>query len=273
MKKYRHVTFDGENILIHYRGGQIYDVALSRCKDMLKKYKDKSQIWYRIGKIYEKQNRIKEAKEAYLNAIEYGYDARPTRYQNNIIKKLAYKYNIPITDTFTKLNNFDEIAGYNFFIDKIHPNIRLHKIIAEGFIELLSKKYNLSANKNFSEKEILKTSKFNDKDLFALYRDGLGEIIIYSYRADDILDRFNLEIIKQHMVLLKNIAHDNEQKITLLFFDALLEYIQGNKIETLRIIKSNRLIKYFDTVKINGWKLFFKQWFINLVEKEKNIKT
>lgn len=31
MGKYKHVSFDGENILIHYRGGQIYDVALSRC--------------------------------------------------------------------------------------------------------------------------------------------------------------------------------------------------------------------------------------------------
>jgi len=242
-----------------------YQDALDKCNRILKQHDDQSQILYRIGKIFEKQNKIKEAKKVYLNAIEYNYDTRPTRYQNNVIKKLAAKYNIPVTDIFEKLNNSDEIVGYNFFVDNIHPNIKLHELIAEGFIELLSKKYQLSINKNLTEEVILKMVEFNEQDLFALHRDILGSIILHSYN-NGILNRFNLEIIKQHMVILKNMVHDNEQKRTLLFFDALWQYINGNKEETLKIIINNDLIRYFDDVKIAYWNFYFKNWFINLIK-------
>ncbi|MDD2524028.1 MAG: hypothetical protein PHT81_04195 [Endomicrobiaceae bacterium] len=265
-----------------------YESAFKKCNVLLGKHEDKSQIWYRIGKIYEGQNKVKEANEAYLNAVEYDRDARPTRHQNKIIKDLSKKYNIPLLDIFDSLFKLNEIIGYNYFIDKIHPNIKFNIMIAKGFISLLMKKYNLSLKEDLSEKTVITSLGFSKNDLFILYRDALGEIIAFSYRTDDssiddsyILDRYNLEVIKQYIyemkkingvIKIKNLSSNlnDKNRVTLLFSDILFEYIQGNKVKTLKMIKDNDLVKYFNKVEMHCWNIFFKKWLKQLIKEDKN---
>lgn len=265
-----------------------YNNAFRKCNALLAKYnsEDVSQVWYRIGKIYEGQNRVKEANEAYLNAVEYGRDARPTRHQNEIIKKLSIKYNIQILDIFDDLLHSNKIIGYEYFIDKIHPNIKFNIMIAKGFISLLMEKYNLILKKDLSEESILKSFEFNEEDLFISYRDALGEIIAFSYRTDDyskplyILDIYNLEVIKQYIKKMEEINEIikisnlssftyKRNKITLLISDVLLDYIQGNKVEALRRIKDNDLTKSFNNVEMHCWNIFFKKWLRQLIKEDK----
>jgi len=229
-----------------------YHIAMKKCKELLNENNDQSQIWYRIGKIYEKQNNNYYAMQSYLNAIEYGRDSRPTRYQNEVIKKLAQKYNIPITDTFDKLNNSGEIIGYNFFMDIVHPSIRTNIIIAEGFIELLMNNYKIKIfHKDLTEDKIKKILHFNDRDVFDMYMLVLTEMFSWgSYiNVNEIAMRYKIDIIEKHIQNLKLLDAYNKN-IAGLFIEIcelFTEYIKGNLNEKNKKILKNKIdmfIKY-----------------------------
>lgn len=233
-----------------------YAIALEKCNKILKENEDKSQIWYRIGKIYERQNRVKEAKAAYLNAIEYdGWDARPTRYQNNIITNLAKKYNIPFIDTFDKLNSSENIVGYNFFLDKIHPSIELHKMIAVDFINLLSKKYKINIiAKNLSNDRFLQYFKLNDNSLFDAYKNIFGEIFAYSF-VDGIVDIYNIEKLKEYTEKMSNLDIDiSKKEMYVNTCNMLVAYLNKNKKEVLNILYNKKLIDKLNKVTIFCYK-------------------
>jgi len=252
-----------------------YEEAMTKCKILLEQYENKAQIWYRVGKIYEGQKNIKEAKQAYLNVVECGNDTRPSQYQNDVIRNLAKKYKLPYMDIFDILNNSDEIVGYNFFIDKTHPTLRLHTIIAKGFVDLLSKKYNINiVNSDVSEQNILDKFKFNDYYLFNMYKEALCEVIIYSY-IDGIFDKYNLETINKYISNIKLIngrlnvsdKYKNKQEERFIIgkiFDTLLEYVKGNKEESIKISDNINLNINFDNIREHGWTVYFKSWIQDL---------
>ncbi|MDD5101600.1 MAG: hypothetical protein PHH62_01265 [Endomicrobiaceae bacterium] len=201
-----------------------YKQSFIQCDKILNKYDNaKAHIYYRIGKIYEKQNNIKEANNFYLKANEEkkadAIRIRPTIYQNNIIKEIAKKHDIPIVDIFNELYNSREIIGYNFFIDKIHPRIRTNIIIAKGFIGLLSKKYNIAVNKDITEEEIKKVENFKNIDMIHAYMCALGEIFLGLCRFG-IIDMYNTNIIEKYILKMKEIeVEPDEEKQKLLYIN------------------------------------------------------
>ncbi len=215
-----------------------YEPALELCK---KNIDDSAQqyFFYRMGKIYENQSKIKEANEFYVKAASIQncdiIRTRPTIYQNRIIKYLALKYNVKCFDLFDKLYNSNEIIGYNFFIDKIHPTITVHIMLAEGFTDLLCEKYKITKiNEQLTETQVKKKLNFSEDDVFRAYIQALSEIFVCIYR-NGILDRYSLCEIEKYIFILKNLnlidIKKEEQNETLEFLRKLLEYISNPKDE------------------------------------------
>ncbi len=221
-----------------------YDDAIKQCNELLKTNEDKSQILYRIGKIYEKQGKIKDANEAFLHAVDFEWDARPTRYQNNVILNLAAKYNVPVTDIFKKLYDSNEIIGYNFFADKIHPSVKLNSFIAEGFVGLLAGKYNADIiNKDLSDEKILRVFGFTKEDLFFQYAESIREVFMYSY-IDGIICRYNFDIMEKYICDMKKLnidVYENKQYITLC--EMLFHHLRGDNIDINELLNVNESLK------------------------------
>lgn len=243
-----------DNIDYLFLKGQ-YQQAFVQCEKILDKYDNaKAHIYYRIGKIYEKQNKIKEANYFYLKANEEkdadSIRIRPTLYQNNIIKELAEKYNILFIDVFNELYNSQEIIGYNFFIDKIHPGIRTNIIIAKEFTDLLSKKYNINVSKEITEEVIKESENFKNIDMVYSYMQALGEIFLGLCRFG-IIDTYNTDIIEKYIFEMKqiNVAADEEKQKQLyintceLIFNAMFKN-KKNSVQYLRqvIDKVNEVV-------------------------------
>jgi len=261
-----------DNLIVNKK----YDVAIEKCNKILNENEDKSQIWYRIGKIYEGQNKVKEANEAYLNAVEYGDDHRPTRYENEVIKELVRKYNVNLVDV---VDNLNEIIGYNYFIDIVHPTVRLHTIIAEEFIKSLSKKYDIKIiNNDITEETILKSLDFTEKDLFTAYRDALGEIFFYSF-YNNIFDIYNINKMEAYILkmkalhqtlnsLIKNDKEKEDREYIISISELILTYIQGDKVKVIEILNDKKLINRikFGKVNMQCWWVF-KSWIIDFISK------
>jgi hypothetical protein len=225
-----------------------YEHALALCRKNFDN-NNKQYFFYRIGKIYEKQGKIKEANDFYINAINIPNSdvvrLRPTTYQNEIIKSLAYKYSIECLDIFDKLYNSNETMGYNFFIDKIHPTIRLNLMIAEGFTDLICQKYKIKKiNIKLTEEQIKKIFDFSSEDLFRAYVQALSEIFVCKYR-NGILDKYSLYEIRKYILNIKNlnltaVQEKEEQQKTVEFLEKTLEYISNPNVrnELKDIIKN-----------------------------------
>lgn len=220
-----------------------YNHALAFCLNNINN-NNKSHVFYRIGKIYEKYGKIKEANNFYIKAVDinYGDTLRPSPRtdQNEIIKFLAHKYDIPLLDIFQKLYNSGEVIGSNFFIDKIHPTLRLNLMIADGFVDLMSKKYKINkVDSALNEEKIKAIFNFTDMDLLIAYMQALGETMLCSYRSK-ILDRYALHKIQNDIMLIKQLnllpyGKIDEQKKTIEFLETILEYISSkNSQNTLK---------------------------------------
>jgi len=233
-----------------------YDFAFSKCKEMFAENHNKAQIWYRTGKIYESLGKTNEANAAYLNAVEYGWDARPARYQNTVIKFLAEKYQIPFADISGKLLSSGSVIGYNFFDDKIHPSLILNILIAESFINILSSKYQVDIiNESPGSDAILKYCRLNDYDLFNAYKNVFGEIFAYSL-IDGNVDAYNLPKLKECVEKMAklNINESLKDKYT----DAcnmLIAYLKGDLEEMHYILYKKKLIDKLDEINIFCYKL------------------
>lgn len=199
-----------------------YNTAMDLCKKLLKLKADRSQIWYRIGKIYEKQKKITQANYSYLNAIDYGFDDRPTRYQNDVIRKLAVKYNIPLTDFFNELYNSGEVIGFNFFLDTIHPNIKSHMLIAYGFADLLKKKYKVELLMDIDEHDVRQEFNFDNNEVLKLSMYVISELLTIYYTTNEMTDKifarklinwkYNIIFAKEWIKKIKLIDIDNTKR-------------------------------------------------------------
>ncbi|MFA7074522.1 MAG: hypothetical protein WC234_04975 [Endomicrobiaceae bacterium] len=213
-----------------------YYEALNLCKKNV--YISGNQyIFYRIGKIYEKLGNVEKANKFYIKAIDVQYSDqlryRPTTYQNRIIKFLAVKYNVGCLYLFSKIYNSGEVIGYNFFIDKIHPTLRLNWIIAKGFMNLLAKKYEIKETDNiFAADDVKKIFGLKKWDIFCSYIQALGEIYICAYRYD-VFDVYSYQHIKNYTKIIKSMEFMDTEKTqekenTIQFMELLLEYISAN---------------------------------------------
>ncbi len=171
------------------------------------KYKDKSRFWYRLGMILKQENKIKDANEAFFNAVKYNFEDKPESiFQNYVIKKIASKYDIPVFDFFQQLCKSGKIIGFDFFVDTIHPNIETHIDITYGFVYLLSKKYEF----DFIKKEDIDVEKlknflsFNNNDMARVI---MSRIIEFKSRNDDTI-KFNKDVYLKMIKELKEINVD-----------------------------------------------------------------
>lgn len=228
-----------------------YNKAFSFCLNNINKY-NKSHIFYRIGKIYENFGKIKESNDFYIKSVDIKHSdrlrPRPGVHQNEMIKFLACKHNIPLLDIFKKLYDSGEIIGSNFFIDKIHPSLRLNLMIADGFVDLISEKYKLNrVDSVLNEEKIKEIFNFTDTDLFFSYIQALGETIRCSY-ISKIPDRYALHKIQNDIILIKqlNLQQDkiDEQKKTIEFLEAIFEYI-SNENSKNKFKDKIKLIYYY----------------------------
>jgi len=227
-----------------------YDKALSLSESFLNKYNNKSQFYYRIGKIYEQQNKIELANKMFINSVEFHYDERPTSYQNNKIIELANKYSIPYFDFFNELKNKKEIIGYNYFIDDVHPNINTHILLADRFINLLSSKYNI-IKKDYPKDYFINKFKISKEDLFYNYTDALEVIIFFSLRGK-IIDIYNYNIIKsrieeleyldQYMCNNNNVLESEKRKKIIYFVKSLFYIAYMNKEQALGFIDEHKVM-------------------------------
>ncbi|MEA5001503.1 MAG: hypothetical protein VB017_06430 [Endomicrobiaceae bacterium] len=276
--KLRKEIFEIDSLII----ANDYTRALEKSNNLLKINDDKSQIWYRIGKIYEGQKKIKDANEAYKNAVEYGNDPRPSRYQNEIIKELALKYNMTLVDLSDTISKSNEIIGYNYFIDIIHPTIKLHMIIAKEFIKVLLKEHRINiinSNGGIDPEKIKSVMNFRRQDMFAAYRDALGEIFFYSF-YNNITDSYNIPKIEEYIGKLKELDNDinaasegsikerENRKDIIYISEMLLAYIQGNNQKVKEMLNDKKIVEKikFGEIKMQCW-WAFKNWIINFMYK------
>ena len=257
-----------------------YDNALQMSNKILTKYEEKSHILYRIGKIYEKQNKTEMANEIYRKMI-CDDDLRPTIKENQMIRKLVKKYKFELVDMEEALINKDEIIGFNFFMDVVHPTLNLNIFIAKNFVNKLEKKHLI----NYEEYDIKKNffPIFSNKDWFITYRDSLGEILFYSCRKN-IRDTYNKATMLYYidkMYEFHNKIDDkgsidfNKREEIIHISETLFEYVQGNENNAIDLIKRYNLKNTIYRREKKGenrmqcfW--YMKHWLIHLL-KQNNI--
>jgi hypothetical protein len=194
-----------------------YNKAKELCIRYLEdeKYEEKSHFWYRLGIILRDENNIKEANDALINAIKCDFYRFQPIFQNEVIRKIAKKYDVPVFDFFKQLYNSGKIIGYNFFTDWIHPNIEKHIDIAYGFIDLLSKKYKFDFIKkeDLNIEELKRTLEFNNNDMADLYMTEIMHMIdffsIYSTYSTETAVKFNEETYLKWRKALEELEVEN----------------------------------------------------------------
>jgi len=111
-------------------------------------------------------------------------------------------------------------------------------MLANGFIDLLSKKHEIKKiNSLNSDDDVKKIFNFTNENLFATYIQALGEVFIYTYK-NDMLNKYSLPQIKEYILIVKNLnlekTYEEEQKKTIEFFEKLLEYITNTSNKSLK---------------------------------------
>lgn len=254
-----------------------YDSALHMLNENLNKYEDKSHILYRIGKIYENQNKIKEANDTYRKMI-CDDDLRPTIKENKMIRNLVKKYNFELIDMEEALIKKEEIIGFNFFMDLIHPTIDLNIFIAKNFVKKLEKKHFINYNDIDIEKYFL--SVLLDENWFIIYRDSLGEIFFFSHRKN-FSDIYNKSTMLKYIDKMYEFHNKIDDKGSVAFkkreeiihiCETLFEYIQGNENNAIDLIKRYNLkdtICRREEKDENRMQCFWymKHWLVHLLKK------
>lgn len=254
-----------------------YDSALQKTNKIMNIYEDKSHILYRLGKIYEKQNKVQEANEIYRKMI-CDDDLRPTIKENIMIRNLVKKYNFELIDMEEALIKKEEIIGFNFFMDVIHPTIDLNMFIAKNFVKSLKKKHFINYNDIDIEKKFL--SVLSDENWFIIYRDSLGEILFYSHRKNfsDIYNKSTMLKYIDKMYEFHNKIDDkgsvsfNKREEIIHISETLFEYVQGNENNAMDLIKKYNLkntICRREEKDENRMQCFWymKHWLIYLLKK------
>ena len=256
---------DSENILYKEEFSEIddeilinknYEKALGKLKTLeRKKDSDKSWIYYRYGKVAEFTGKIKEANDYYIKGISLYWNLIPSKYQIGCIRGLAKKYDLLLVDIFNEIYNSGEIIGFNFYKDNQHPDIKLYIKIAELFAKGLKEKYgnNIRIEKNnVTEKEIYDYFKFEDKNMYDVYRHSLDVTLVHSKEKDNV----NRYVFKQVDEYLKKVIelnpYDGDQKQAIIsFYSMMVEALKGNKEKMFEIYS-----KYKNIIQNNKYNIY-----------------
>jgi hypothetical protein len=155
------------------------------------------------------ENKIKEANDALINS--FASNPNPI-FQNDVIRKIAKKYNAPLFDFFEKLYNSGKIIGYNFFVDSEHPNIETHIDIAYGFMDLLSKKYKFDFIKkeDLNIENLKKNLELNNNDMADVYMETIMQLIdVVDIGSTDTPVKFNEDVYLRWRKSLEELEVDN----------------------------------------------------------------
>ena len=97
-------------------------------------------LLFLLGKCYEHIGRFSQAKELYIKAKEE--DICPLRileHMHEIIHEVAGRYKIPLVDVrkLIEQRTTNGIAGSEWLLDQVHPNITGHRLIADALYEAM----------------------------------------------------------------------------------------------------------------------------------------
>ncbi len=99
-----------------------------------------AQLIYRIARCLDRLGRFEEAREAYSRAKEL--DVCPLRILNvmqHAVFEVAEETSTPLVDAAGLLEqqSLHGIAGFDWYVDQVHPSIRGHQLIAQAIASKL----------------------------------------------------------------------------------------------------------------------------------------
>jgi len=99
-----------------------------------------ASLLFQLGKCNEQIGRFSQAKEWFIKAKEE--DICPLRIlesMHEIIHEIADQYKVPLVDLrrLIEQNTEGGIAGNEWLLDQVHPNITGHRLIAGAFYEVI----------------------------------------------------------------------------------------------------------------------------------------
>ncbi|MHC4284594.1 MAG: hypothetical protein ACYSWZ_16715 [Planctomycetota bacterium] len=100
-------------------------------------------LLFLLGKCNEHVSRFSQAKEWFIKAKEE--DICPLRIlepMHEIIGEVADRYKVPLVDVrrLTEQRTTGGIAGNEWLLDQVHPNITCHRLIADALYEVMENK-------------------------------------------------------------------------------------------------------------------------------------
>lgn len=98
--------------------------------------------FYQKGKEELQKSNTQEAKQFFMKAKELDeLRFRAPEEMNDVIKKVASEYNVPLIDFETIFNSIskDGIVGSNLMVDHLHPNLHGYQIFGKLFFEAMQK--------------------------------------------------------------------------------------------------------------------------------------
>tara|TARA_B100000945_G_scaffold311374_1_gene304501 strand:- start:1564 stop:3396 length:1833 start_codon:yes stop_codon:yes gene_type:complete len=116
------------------------EVALHRYEECLQISDQYALLHYRMARTLEQLGNTLLARKHYLLAKDF--DICPLRLSermDNIQRKLAKQYEVPLIDARTALENAstNKIPGYEMYVDHVHPTLEGHQIIAGAIVDNL----------------------------------------------------------------------------------------------------------------------------------------
>ena len=127
---------------------------------------------YFLAKKAEKAGDLKAAENAYWEAVTEdpgnGF-GRGTPAQNELIRRLAAEYRIPLVDSVALFTAASPrgLLGAKLFSDGHHPSLEGHLLLARGYAAALSERFGAPASKPETPEEALRRVRSDGTDLAA----------------------------------------------------------------------------------------------------------
>ncbi|OGS52456.1 MAG: hypothetical protein A3J79_10985 [Elusimicrobia bacterium RIFOXYB2_FULL_62_6] len=106
---------------------------------------------------YLKSNRLADARALFVASHDTGTTLRPTREQNQAIRRMAARHGAALTDTKALFESASPAAlpGNDLFRDAHHPNLRGYLLVAGGLARQMSRMLNIPIlSPNLSEADL-----------------------------------------------------------------------------------------------------------------------
>jgi tetratricopeptide (TPR) repeat protein len=131
-----------------------------------------AQLVYRIARCLDRLGRFDEAQQAYVRAKDL--DICPLRIlepMHETLFEVARATGTPLVDARSLLEKRSPqgIAGFNCYVDHVHPSIRGHQLIAEGVTQVLQGLKIVNGSAHWGRRERRKANRLHLQTLGDLY--------------------------------------------------------------------------------------------------------